>query len=314
MARRKRRLQSSYSATSSGNGQHFLLLAAACAAMVYFVIPNLGISALAGVRGGLWYLMWLLLAIGLGKLCASTIDNQGTAEGRLPGNKARAGQDDAGRHSGQGKNLGAEATVPPHPRNGTEDQPSSWSLPLLRSLEWKRFEDLVEAFYLAKGLRAETTSLGADGGIDLKLYERGSTAPTALVQCKAWTAKPVGVRQIREFLGVLSHEKIPKGYYLSAGTYSGDARELSLHHDLTLIDGEMFLTMIEHLPEQSRATLLAFATRGDYLTPTCPSCGIKMVKRTGGRGDFWGCLNFPKCRHILAMRQNGGVSKLPTST
>jgi DNA topoisomerase-1 len=33
----------------------------------------------------------------------------------------------------------------------------------------------------------------------------------------------------------------------------------------------------------------------------CPKCGAPMVKRTGSRGDFWGCSKYPTCkgtRHI----------------
>ena len=30
--------------------------------------------------------------------------------------------------------------------------------------------------------------------------------------------------------------------------------------------------------------------------PTCPKCGSPMVKRTGPRGEFWGCSTYPKCK------------------
>ncbi len=30
--------------------------------------------------------------------------------------------------------------------------------------------------------------------------------------------------------------------------------------------------------------------------PTCPKCGSPMVKRSGPRGEFWGCSTFPKCK------------------
>lgn len=46
----------------------------------------------------------------------------------------------------------------------------------------------------------------------------------------------------------------------------------------------------------ARDDLLKFAFEGGYTTPTCASCGIRMVKRDGKRGAFWGCLNYPKCR------------------
>ncbi|MGB8857191.1 MAG: topoisomerase DNA-binding C4 zinc finger domain-containing protein [Burkholderiales bacterium] len=44
------------------------------------------------------------------------------------------------------------------------------------------------------------------------------------------------------------------------------------------------------------------ATEGEYSTPSCPSCGIKMLIRSGRQGNFWGCKNFPRCRQILHVR------------
>lgn len=29
----------------------------------------------------------------------------------------------------------------------------------------------------------------------------------------------------------------------------------------------------------------------------CPRCNAVMIKRTGKYGDFYGCLNFPQCKH-----------------
>jgi len=45
----------------------------------------------------------------------------------------------------------------------------------------------------------------------------------------------------------------------------------------------------------------SFATAGDYTTPTCASCGVKMIVRTpkaGGKA-FWGCVNYPRCTMII---------------
>ena len=49
------------------------------------------------------------------------------------------------------------------------------------------------------------------------------------------------------------------------------------------------------------STLLAASAE-----PDCPRCGAKMVRRTADRGsnagrDFWGCLNFPKCRGVRSI-------------
>jgi restriction system protein len=180
--------------------------------------------------------------------------------------------------------------------------PTAWTLKLIQDIEWKKFEELSTAYYQEKGIRAEATSLGADGGIDIKLYQDGSGNPTSLVQCKAWNSRQVGVKEIREFLGVMTHEKIAKGFYMTSGEYSTDAKGTATANKITLINGEMLLAMIKRLPDASQQKLLALATYGDYTTPSCASCGVKMVKRNGKRGEFWGCKNYPRCKQMLNLK------------
>lgn len=199
-------------------------------------------------------------------------------------------------------NLG----VPSNPN--TSQRPLVWSMELLQKIEWKLFEDISAAYYKEKGIRAELTKLGADGGIDIKLFQDDSGKPTSLVQCKAWNTKLVGVKPIREFLGVMSHEKIPKGFFMASGSYSPDAIEIAKANGITLVDGKMFLTMIQRLSADAQQRLLNLATAGEYTTPSCPSCGVKMLRRSGKRGDFWGCLNFPRCRQMLHVK--GGQTVL----
>ena len=183
------------------------------------------------------------------------------------------------------------------------EKPTFWSLKLIQDLEWKRFEELSVAYYLEKGIRAETTTLGADGGIDIKLYQDDSGKPTTIIQCKAWGTN-VGVKQIREFLGVMTHEKIAKGFYMTCSEYTNEAKETANANKITLINGDMLLMMIKRLNADSQQRLLDLATAGDYKTPTCPKCGIKMTMRTGKKGEFWGCLNYAKgCRQMLNLRK-----------
>ncbi|HEX5767920.1 MAG TPA: topoisomerase DNA-binding C4 zinc finger domain-containing protein [Burkholderiales bacterium] len=46
---------------------------------------------------------------------------------------------------------------------------------------------------------------------------------------------------------------------------------------------------------------MKLATQGDFLTPTCPSCGIKMIPRksTAHGRTYWGCRNYPGCKHTF---------------
>ena len=183
------------------------------------------------------------------------------------------------------------------------ERPESWSLDVLDRVEWKRFEDLCCAFYREKGIRAETTRLGADGGIDIHLFQDDTdpTHATAIVQCKAWN-KPVGVKEVRELRGVMAHEKVEKAFFMAPNGYTDDARTFATENRITLLDGKLFLAMLQRLPEEASKRLLEFATAGDWTTPTCPSCGVKMMARDSKRGAFWGCVTYPKCKGKLPMR------------
>jgi restriction system protein len=91
---------------------------------------------------------------------------------------------------------------------------------------------------------------------------------------------------------------------MASGNFSDDAKQFAQTNPITLVNGDMLVAMIKRLPEAQQQALLAFATAGDYTTPTCPSCGIKMrrVAGTNGRHDFWGCADYPRCRQKLGMR------------
>lgn len=189
----------------------------------------------------------------------------------------------------------------------SEVKPTAWSIELLRNLEWKRFEDVCQRFYTSKGIKSETTPLGPDGGIDIRLFQDDSGRPSSIVQCKAWGERHVGVKPVRELLGVMAHEKIEKAFFMASGQFTDEAKSFAQSNRITLITGEMLVAMIKRLPETEQLSLLAFATDGDYRTPTCPSCGIKMrrVPGSNGRSDFWGCQNYPRCRQKLGVRAAG---------
>ncbi len=193
-------------------------------------------------------------------------------------------EDDMGRISGK-----------PHP---LEVKSTEWSIELLRKLEWHRFETLCAEYFRLLGKRVETITHGADGGIDARIYANGSQVLEYAVQCKAWKDS-VGIKPVRELFGVMAHESAGKGIFMTTSTFTDDATKFATEHNdkVFLVNGQRFLKMIGMLPEEKRARLLAFATEGDYTTPTCASCGIKMVWHP--KGDFWGCQNYPRCKNTL---------------
>ncbi len=190
----------------------------------------------------------------------------------------------------------SKSESPPPPVDSTR-----WSRELLNALEWKRFEHLCAAYFETLGFKSQVAREGADGGVDIHLYADGSSAPSIVVQCKAWRAYPVGIKPIRELLGVMTDAGVSEGAFVTTGSYTAEARRFAAGHNMELIDGAGLLGKILAASADDQRALLEVATAGDFTTPTCPSCGTKMVDRVAQKSGehFWGCARFPTCRRTL---------------
>ena len=180
---------------------------------------------------------------------------------------------------------------------------AEWTLPLLQSLEWKRFEQLCAGYYREKGIRHVAMSLAANGGMDIYLFqdEDHPKRPTAVVHARTRGALATGVQGVRELLGVMAHERIERAFFMTNGVFTPEAKALGHHHKVVLVDAHVLLAMIQRLDADKQHRLLTEATAGDYRTPTCPLCGRKMVHATGTHGDYWGCSAYPKCTWTMPM-------------
>jgi restriction system protein len=187
-----------------------------------------------------------------------------------------------------------------------QSQLTAFSQELLDALEWRRFEQLVTWYFQKTGFEAKRSRVGADGGVDIHVYKPGEDRPFAYVQCKAWYAYKVGVKPIRELFGVMAADSVHTGYFITTGIFTAEAQEFAKGRDMKLVTGSYLLEKLNSLSEADRSELLHQVTAGDYTTPTCPRCDLKMVRRTGPDGDFWGCSNYsrrPSCRQTFKMRQ-----------
>jgi restriction endonuclease Mrr len=198
--------------------------------------------------------------------------------------------------------LRAELAETQPPIRITENEkPNTWTLEVLMSLEWKRFEELCKEYLIMFGHNAHLTRNGADGGIDIEIWKENKKE--GLVQCKAWIWK-IGVKEIRELYGIMASENANIGFFITTSSFTQNAIEFTLDKNITLISGENLIHKIKHLEIAQQKYLLDIATTGDYTTPTCARCNSKMIKRSGNNGkkDFWGCLNYPRCRNTLQVR------------
>jgi len=162
---------------------------------------------------------------------------------------------------------------------------------------------VCEALFAQAGFETRSQSHGADGGVDIWLHSRNAHGPVAVVQCKHWQGKAVGVKEIREVFGVMASHQLKRGTYATTSTYTTDAQQFAKANGINAMDGPALLGLIATRTPELQQALLAVAHEGEYWRPTCANCGIKLVERTPAKGGaaFWGCSNYPRCKSRLPM-------------
>jgi restriction system protein len=180
----------------------------------------------------------------------------------------------------------------------------SWSERVFDDIEWRRFEAVCESLFSQAGFQTESQSHGADGGMDIWLYSTDSQGPTAVVQCKHWRGKQVGIKEMRDFLGVMSSHGLKRGTYATSSTFTDEALPFAKENGIIPLDGAALLALIRNQSPEQQIQLLEVAHEGDYWRPTCSSCGKKMVERATRQGGtaFWGCVDYPRCEFTMPMR------------
>ena len=166
----------------------------------------------------------------------------------------------------------------------------------IKNLSWTQFEEFVGEVFRRQGyLVLENPSVGADGGIDLRLRKKGQMA---IVQCKHWKSKSVGVKIVRELYGVMTAAKANSGILATFGNFTQQAKNFAKGKPIHLIAGNQLVTLT------SKVQKSAIASAHAEFEMSCPKCGCEMVLRTAKKGKyagqkFWGCSRFPGCKSIL---------------
>jgi restriction system protein len=191
-----------------------------------------------------------------------------------------------------------------------------FSIETLKKIEWYSFEVFCKIYYENIGYRVLKTKAGADGGVDLFLYQDGSEVPFALVQCKSRRNKEIGISYVRELLGVMTAQNVNKGILVTNSGFTKEAFEFANAHQIEPVDVSTLWMMVDELEAVKKAKLLSFLESTDFTTPTCPNCEVKLVERIQKNGKnigqkFWGCVNFPRCRYTLQMAKAEGEQANP---
>jgi restriction system protein len=159
----------------------------------------------------------------------------------------------------------------------------------MKEMEWHQFELLVAAYERELGYDARPTAFGSDDGVDIRIYDRETHQLTRLVECKAH-GHLVKIDLVRALHSVMLAEKVPAGTFYAPSGFAPDAMAFASGKNLELIDGAKFIARMRLLDSAAQARLLAVAKEGDYKTPTCPKCGVKMKSvAANGAPAKWVC-------------------------
>jgi len=175
----------------------------------------------------------------------------------------------------------------------------------IKRLSWLEFEHLVGEYFRRKGYEVSgNDTSGADGGIDIKLMKDGLLT---IVQCKQFRAQRVGVKIVREMLGLKTAHYAHSVVIVTTCDFTRDAISFAKQNNITLIDGETLSVMIKEVQDNVVPTTekdSKTTPQVEYLANNiCPKCGSELVQRKARQGthagnSFLGCSSFPKCRFI----------------
>jgi HJR/Mrr/RecB family endonuclease len=152
----------------------------------------------------------------------------------------------------------------------------------LRHLNSTEFEWLVGEVFRREGWSVEETggTDGSDGNVDLVLTKADSRV---IVQCKRWQSWPVGVDEIRQFLGTLFREQLPVscGIFVTQSTFTPAAWTEASSIGLELVDGPALHSRIDRVrrsepcPRCALPMTLGKSKFGWWLRCEVPGCGGK---------------------------------------
>jgi restriction system protein len=149
--------------------------------------------------------------------------------------------------------LSTPLSIPIAPQKSTG---AVFTADLLSKLEWRRFEELVAAYYSKTGVVATRTKTGPDSPVHIKISWKGEPRPFAYVQCIAHPSGLVDAKPVQNFVAVLAAEDIRRGYVVTPGKFNVAARDVAEEKHITLLPGDIFLEKLNALPAAARAEVM----------------------------------------------------------
>lgn len=178
------------------------------------------------------------------------------------------------------------------------------TLEQMKSMDWREFEKFIAFVFKKKWYSAKVWKWRNDWGVDVLAKKDGQTY---VIQCKKWNNYKIWVKDLREFVGTIDDVwENAIGIYITTSrlTKEASAYQARMKHKLELWDAnslEEYVRMFTGIQEVSHIQEETLEAEHKIL---CEKCGSPMVLREAQKWDhkgeqFYGCSDFPKCRHIV---------------
>ncbi|QGR00087.1 hypothetical protein EHS13_13850 [Paenibacillus psychroresistens] len=178
-------------------------------------------------------------------------------------------------------------------------------------MDGREFEHYLGHLFKGHGYSVQVTQAAGDFGADLVISKDGKKI---VVQAKRYS-KNVGLKAVQEAHSSMSYYGASEAWVVSNSDYTTAAYSLAKSNNVRLITRneliEMILIMnptapIEPAKEISNIVPELVIQKQTFADPiiedvNCGKCGANMIRRSGPRGVFLGCGNFPKCRNTITL-------------
>lgn len=141
-------------------------------------------------------------------------------------------------------------------------QGKRWSLDVFAAIDAQRFAAVCETWFSWAGFDTRYESHRNDDGVDIWLHAARLPGPVAIVRCKHTQHKPVSLREMQDFQGVVANCKSAHGTFTTTSTYTPEALQFAREHNIEAVDGKALLRRILTRTRQSQQALLAVAYHG----------------------------------------------------
>ena len=130
--------------------------------------------------------------------------------------------------------------------------PHAWSIELLQKLNAAQFMQMCIAYYKIKGITHSTLTLGSTESVNILIWQNDIVS--RVIHCS--NDQIVEITALRQFLGVMMHERAHAGVYIHRGSFSEEVRNFAVSHHIQLRNEYALLAKIEKLSERRQQQLL----------------------------------------------------------